>query len=240
MDVFMDSVKVLGRIITILPLLLFIGLYMGKRSIGELPVFDFLVVIVLGAVVGADIADPQINHIHTVVAMISIALLQKLVIYLKLRYRKFGHLVTFEPTVVVYKGEFLPDNLKRINYSIDNVLQMLREKDVFQLNDVELAIVEANGRMSVSLTPEKESVTVSDMNLPTNEVEIDIPLILDGKVQDESLNRINKNQTWLENELATKQIKDISNVFYAAVDSKGAISLTLKGQLKAGVPPIFH
>jgi uncharacterized membrane protein YcaP (DUF421 family) len=77
MDVLMDSVKVLGRIFTILPLLLFLGLYMGKRSIGEIPVFDFLVVLVLGSVVGADIADPKIDHIHTVVAMLAIALLQK-------------------------------------------------------------------------------------------------------------------------------------------------------------------
>ena len=62
MDVMMDSLKVIGRIVTILPLLLIIGLYMGRRSIGELPVFDFLVILVLGAVVGADIADPKIDH----------------------------------------------------------------------------------------------------------------------------------------------------------------------------------
>ncbi|WP_404330008.1 DUF421 domain-containing protein [Mesobacillus maritimus] len=240
MDVLMDSIKVLGRIITILPLLLFIGLYMGKRSIGEIPVFDFLVVLVLGSVVGADIADPSIDHIHTVVAMLAIALLQKFIIYLKLRYRKFGHLVTFEPTIVVYKGEFLTNNLKRINYSIDNVLQMLREKDVFQLKDVEMAIVEGNGRLSVSLTPDKKTVTLSDMNIPAKEVEYDIPLILDGLVQNEALQRINKTHAWLDKELAAKHVNDKSNVFYAAVNSKGDLSLTLKGHLKQGVPPIFH
>jgi uncharacterized membrane protein YcaP (DUF421 family) len=240
MDVLMDSVKVLGRIVTILPLLLFIGLYMGKRSIGEVPVFDFLVVLVLGSVVGADIADPNIDHIHTVVAMLAIALLQKFIIYLKLRYRKFGHLVTFEPTIVIYKGEFLTNNLKRINYTIDNILQMLREKDVFQLKDVEMAIVEANGRLSVSLTPDKKTVTLSDMNIPPKEVEYDIPLILDGLVQNEALQRINKTKEWLDKELATKHVNDQSNVFYAAVNSKGDLTLTLKGHLKRGVPPIFH
>jgi len=240
MDVLMDSLKVLGRIFTILPLLLFIGLYMGKRSIGEIPVFDFLVVLVLGSVVGADIADPKIDHIHTVVAMIAIALLQKIIIYLKLRYRKFGHLVTFEPTVVIYKGEFLTTNLKRINYTIDNVLQMLREKDVFQLKDVEMAIVEANGRLSVRLTPENKTVTLADMNITTKEVEYDIPLILDGKVQNEALQKMDKTEEWLDKELAANHVNDQSNVFYAAVNSKGDFTLTLKGHLKRGVPPIFH
>lgn len=67
----METVKeilvVYGRIITILPLLLVVTLFMGKRSIGEMPVFDFLIIITLGAVVGADIADPKIEHLHTAV-----------------------------------------------------------------------------------------------------------------------------------------------------------------------------
>lgn len=73
MDILSDSMKVLGRIVTILPLMLCMALFMGRRSIGELPVFDFLVILSLGAVVGADIADPEIEHIHTAVAIIAIA-----------------------------------------------------------------------------------------------------------------------------------------------------------------------
>lgn len=240
MDVLMDSLKVIGRIATILPLLLFIGIYMGKRSIGELPVFDFLVMLVLGSVVGADIADPEIDHIHTVVAMLAILLLQKLIIYLKLNYRKFGHLITFEPTVVIYKGELLPANLQRINYTIDNVLQMLREKDVFQMSDVELAIIEANGRMSVRLASEKTPATLKDFNLPAGKAEYEIPIILDGVIQEEALQQLKKDDEWLQKVLSAKHVKDQSTVFYAGVNTKGEVNLTLKGHLKTGVPPIFH
>lgn len=90
MDIVMDSLKVIGRIVTILPLMLAIGLFMGKRSIGELPVIDFLTVLVLGSVVGADIADPNIHHIHTVVAIMVIALLQKAIVLLKLKKQTIG------------------------------------------------------------------------------------------------------------------------------------------------------
>ncbi|MBM4760929.1 DUF421 domain-containing protein [Bacillus sp. B15-48] len=240
MEVWMDSLKVIGRILTILPLLLFIGIYMGKRSIGELPVFDFLVVLVLGAVVGADIADPSIDHTHTVVAMVAIALLQKFIIYLKLKYRKFGNLVTFEPTIVVHQGELMTENIRKINYSLDNILQMLREKDVFQLKNVEIAIIEANGRLTMRLKPENTPVTIADMNLPAEEVDYEIPVILDGEIQRDVLTKLDKTPEWLRQQLHANHIKDEANVFYAGVTKKGDLNFTLKGQLKAGVPPIFH
>lgn len=149
----MQTVKeillVYGRIITILPLLLFVTLFMGKRSIGELPVFDFLVVITLGSVVGADIADPKVEHIHTAFAVVGVALLQRLITNLILRNRKIGKALTFEPTIVIMDGIFKVENLRKIHYSLDNVLQMLREKEVFDVSDVQIGIVEANGRISV-------------------------------------------------------------------------------------------
>lgn len=97
----METVKelllVAGRIVTIFPLILLTTLYMGKRSIGELPVFDFLVIISLGAVVGADIADPNIEHLHTSFAIVLIGIIQRTVSYLVIRSRKFGKWITFEP-----------------------------------------------------------------------------------------------------------------------------------------------
>jgi uncharacterized membrane protein YcaP (DUF421 family) len=240
MDILMDSLKVIGRIVTILPFLLFLGLYMGKRSIGELPVFDFMVVLVLGSVVGADIADPQIDHIHTVVAMIAIGVLQKLLVTAKLRNRRLGKMMTFEPTAVVYKGEFLPENLRRINYSIDSILQMLREKDVFHVKDVGIAIVEADGKLSVSLIPEKQTVKVSDLNLSARQMDYEIPIILDGEIQTVILQRLKKDKDWLREELEKQQIRGESEIFYAGVNSKGELNLTLKGKGISGVPPIFH
>ncbi|KZL92317.1 DUF421 domain-containing protein [Clostridium magnum] len=136
MHLIKELLIVIGRIVTILPLMLVITLYMGKRSIGELPVFDFLVIIILGAVVGADIADPEIEHIHTATAIILIGFFQRIVSKLKIKYRKFGHLITFEPTIVIQYGKFIVPNLTKIRYSIDNIFQMLREKEVFDISDV--------------------------------------------------------------------------------------------------------
>ncbi|WP_377890245.1 DUF421 domain-containing protein [Alkalihalobacillus sp. R86527] len=240
MDVVMDSLKVIFRIATILPFMLAIGIYMGKRSVGELPVFDFLVVLVFGAVVGADIADPDINHIHTVVAMIAIALLQKLIIRIKLKYQKVGRLFTFEPTVVMYQGKFLKKNLKQIQYSVDNVLQMLREKGVFHTGDVELAIVEANGRLSVKVYPGKEGVVREDMSIYKTGNDFEIPVILDGKIQKDLLQRLNKTESWLLDKLGGKGATEVSSIFYAGVNAKDELVFSKKEQETDHVPPFKH
>ncbi|WP_181347509.1 DUF421 domain-containing protein [Thalassobacillus sp. CUG 92003] len=240
MEIMMDAVKVLGRIVTILPFLLFIALYMGKRSIGELPVFDLLVILVLGSVVGADIADPEINHIHTVVAMIGIALLQKFIVFLKLKNRKIGNLLTFEPTVVIYNGQFLVQNMKKINYSIDNVLQMLREKDVFSVEDVEIAIIEANGSLSHKPVAAKSGVTREDLNVLKAGHQYEIPVILDGVVQLDLLRRVNKSEAWLKEKLLEHNLVDTYHVFYGAITSKGELFVSLKGETPSDVPPFEH
>ncbi|EPY2305165.1 DUF421 domain-containing protein [Clostridium sporogenes] len=147
MELIKEFYILIGRIITILPLMLAVTLVMGKRSIAELPVFDFLIIVILGAVVGADIADPEIKHIYTTVAIILIGIFHIIVSKLKVKYRKFGHVITFEPTIVIQEGKFIVKNLRKIRYSIDNILQMLREKDIFDINDVHIGIVEANGNI---------------------------------------------------------------------------------------------
>ncbi|MCD5323485.1 MULTISPECIES: DUF421 domain-containing protein [Pontibacillus] len=240
MEIMMDSLKVMGRIVTILPLMLAIGLYMGKRSIGELPVIDFLTVLVLGSVVGADIADPNIQHIHTVVAIVVIAILQKVIVFIKLKKRKIGKWLTFEPTIVIYKGEWKRTNLKRIQYSIDNVLQMLREQGVFQTSEVELAIVEPNGRLSVKRKPLMEPPTREELHIMRTGNDYEVPVILDGVIQMDILRRMGKEKEWIRKQLNQQNIPHESRVFYGAMTSRGVCMFSLKDSKVDDLPPIEH
>lgn len=242
MDLIKELLVVAVRIITILPLMLFVVLYMGKRSIGELPVFDFLIIVILGAVVGADIAEPAIPHVHTAVAIILIGLLQKIVSGAIIKYRKFGHLITFEPTIVIQDGKLIVKNLKRLRYSIDNVLQMLREKDVFDINDIHLGIVEANGRLSILKKDGKSSITMEDMNLIKESISISYPVILDGKLYEDVLKKLNLNEAWIKKQLMDINVKTVEEVFFASVNEKKELHISLKGFMedKQGLLPIYH
>lgn len=218
MEFIKEILLILGRIVTIIPLLLLMTLFMGKRAIGELPVFDFLIIIILGALVGADIADPEIKHLPTVIAIIAIGLFQRIVANWKISNRKVGRTITFESTVVIQNGKFIDKNLKKIRYSIDNVLQMLREKDVFDIREVEVAMVEPNGSISVLKNPQNISVTREDMNISNARSSITFPVLVEGSVYSGVLEDLKLNESWLREKLSEKGIEDKDEVFFAAVD----------------------
>lgn len=242
MEMIKELSILLGRIVTIFPLTLAIALYMGKRSIGELPIFDFLVIIILGAVVGADIADPQIEHIHTAVAIVFIGFFEKIVSKLKIKYRKFGHLITFEPTVVIHDGQFIVPSLKRIRYSIDNILQMLRENEVFDISHVHLGIIEANGKLSVLKKPNKTEVMAEDMNITGNEVSLSYPIIIDGEVYRNTLAKLSLSDSWLKEQLKNNGINSLEEVFFASVNMRKELQVSPKKYMKDinKLPPIYN
>ncbi|MDQ0340450.1 uncharacterized membrane protein YcaP (DUF421 family) [Caldalkalibacillus uzonensis] len=243
MELVKELLILLGRIITIIPLLLIITLLMGKRSIGELPVFDFLIIITLGAVVGADIADIDIKHIHTAVAVLAIGLFQVIVAKWKISNRKVGRWLTFEPTPVVYNGQLLVDNMHRIRYSIDNVLQMLREKDVFDINDVELALIEPNGRLTVHRKPTKANVTIEDMGIAKASPGIAYPVIVEGKTYHDVLDKLGLDEEWLNRQLSNLNIRDVDDIFFASVTEQGILHVTLNNdqmRLENEAPPLHH
>jgi uncharacterized membrane protein YcaP (DUF421 family) len=242
MEIIKEGYILIGRIITILPLMLAITLFMGKRSIAELPVFDFLVIIILGAVVGADIADPEIPHIHTGAAIVIIGVFHRLISKLKIRYRKFGHLITFEPTIVIQDGKFIVNNMRKIRYSIDNILQMLREKDIFAVNDVHLGIVEANGNISVLKMPDKAEVTNEDLNLTKKSCSIAYTVIVDGKINNDVLIKMELSNSWLMEQLVNLGIKDEKDVFYGSINDKKELQISLKKYMENDekILPIYN
>ncbi|WP_306900288.1 DUF421 domain-containing protein [Salibacterium salarium] len=235
----MELLIVAGRVITILPLLLAMAVFMGKRAIGELPIFDFLIVLTLGSVVGADIADPSIQHLHTAVAIVLIAVLQRLVAIIKLKNRDVGKYITFEPTIIIQNGTLLRENLEKIRYSIDNVLEALREKDVFDVNDVETAIIEANGSLSVLKKPHKNTVTLEDINIMNKTSSLAFPIIIEGKIQHSVLTKLNVNETWLKNQLKNQNI-DETNIFFASINRDMQLHISLKNQHEIEIPPLYN
>lgn len=240
MELAKDLLILLFRVVTILPLLLVVALFMGKRSIGELPVFDLLILLTLGSVVGADIAEPDVVHIHTIVAIILIGILQKLVAKWKIMNRKFGKLVTFEPTVVIQDGSFIIENLKNMQYSIDNVLLMLREKDVFDITNVKLGIIEANGQLTVLRKPEKSPVTIEDLRLYKPHADLAYPLIVEGTLYREVFNVVSIDEKWLKTKLKHLGIIDYEDVFFASIDEQKNLHVSKKSLDANSAPPIYH
>ncbi|MBG9566178.1 DUF421 domain-containing protein [Brevibacillus agri] len=240
MELFSESLIVVGRVFTILPLLLIVTLFMGKRSIGELPVFDFMIIITLGSVTGADIAEPNVHHIPIAVAIVALGVLQRVVSQWSIVSRRFGKMVTFEPTVVFYNGEFLVPQLKKIRYSLDNVLQMLREKDIFDLSEIEMAIIEANGRLTVLKKSAQQPVTRQDLQIRTASTGLSLPVIVEGKICKEALKYRERDEGWLLQELKKSGVA-IEQVFLATLNRQNDLLFFEKHpDNPQRVPPVQH
>lgn len=229
MELLKDMALVFFRIFTIFPLLLFVTLFMGRRSIGEMPVFDFLIILALGAVVGADIADPKIEHVHTAFAILLIGLIQKLFSTLVIRYRKFGKAVTFEPVIVIHQGKMIHNNLKKLKYSIDNILHMLRENQIFNMEDVYLAVIEGNGNLSV----------LEKMNNQKSS-SISYPIIKEGKIEKTILHELKLEESWIHDQLTQGNTR-LKDIFLATINEQHILNITLYDQREnQSLPPIYH
>lgn len=228
----MDYLIIALRIISVMALFLFLVLKTGRRKIAELPVYDFLSIIVLGSVIGADIAEPDIPHLPILFAVVLIIALQYLVSTLLINNKKFARKITFGPTVIIQNGQFIKANLKRLKYPIENVLMVLREKDIFDLNEIEYAIIEGSGNISVLKKPQYLPLTPSDMKLKPDGKGLPLPLIMDGQVQDGNLQQLKRDRPWLAAELARTGIHDFSEVFYADCTREGRLYISKIVQAK--------
>ena len=218
---------VFGRIISIMLLTLFATLFiMGKRPIGELPVFDFITIIVMGAIVGADIADPEIKHLPTAFAIVVLALFQRLISYMMVQNKKIRQIITFEPTVIVQEGKILFKSLQKIHYTVDEVLMLLREKDIFDISKVAFAIVEANGNLSVLKKADEESPTKKDMQIPVVEGGLPLTIVLDGSFIQENIRQLRTTEDQVWQKLKAQGYTSVKDIFHVSMDKKGEISIS--------------
>lgn len=126
-----------------------------------------------------------------------IGLLQKLVAALSIRFRTFGRWITFEPVIVIQDGKMMEENLRKQKYSVDNILHMLREHDIFNISAVTLAVLESNGKLSVLKNPAKTPVTPELLQLAAGEPDMAYPVILEGKFEQEAMEKLHVQQNWL-------------------------------------------
>lgn len=228
------------RVVTIFPLMLAMAFVMGRRAIGELPVFDFLIILSLGSVVGADIANPEIEHLPTAYAIVLIALLQRTVAVATVRFRGFGRLVSFEPIIIVYKGVIQFKNLRKVRYSVDNILQMLREQAVFDMAKVHLAVLESNGKLSLILHPEEAPATVSQLGLPIEAAAVAYPVIMEGRLQLPVMTWLKLDERWIEEQLRQAGVR-LEQIFVATVNENKQLQVSLYNEPRqSGLPPVLH
>lgn len=202
---------------------------MGKQQVAQLTFFDYVVGITIGSI--ASTLSVQVNEslLATLAGLATWTTLAILMAYLSLHNMWVRKIVDGGPTVVIVNGKILEDNLKRIRIPIEQLISELRTKGVFNIADVESALFEPGGKISVQKKYQKQPVTPGDLNISPQYEGLPTNLILDGVLLQDALRSLNLTKAWLHHQLNKQNIQDITEVSLAQLDTKGNLYVDLKG-----------
>ncbi|MFI8714043.1 DUF421 domain-containing protein [Brevibacillus brevis] len=230
-----DLTMVLLRTLFSYFFLLILVRLMGKRELGKLSVFDVVISIMLAEMAALAIEDVDKPALRFYLPMLLIALLEVAFAYVSLKSKKFRDTVDGSADLIIENGQIREQAMRRNRLNMDDLMVHLRQKDVKNIADVEFALLEPTGQMSVFLKEQKEKVTREDLALmkklqvgPVSYKGLPIPLILDGKVRTEALSKIGQNELWLKREIRKYGIKDIREVSFCSIDERGIMYLDKK------------
>lgn len=208
---------------------------MGKRELGKMSVFDVVISIMLAEMAALSIEESNKPLIHFYLPMLLIGLLEISFAYLSLKSKKIRDIVDGSADMIIENGQIREDAMRRNRLNMDDLMVHLRQKNVKSIADVEFAMLEPTGQMSVFLKHDQETLTKGDLGIkpaqPVRSVTykgLPIPLILDGKVRPEALRKIGQNELWLKREIRKYGIKDIKDVSFCSIDDQGIVYLDKK------------
>ena len=195
-------IKILFRTVLFYILLIFAYKIMGKRELGELGIFDFAISILISQLIAISIENYKDPILFTLLPLVTLILLQVIISIVSLKNKKFRDFVDGTESVIISKGKIIYREMEKQRYSLSDLLLQLRDKQIRSLEEVDYAILENSGKLSIFTKDDK------DKNV------FPLPLIVDGKIEERNLKYINKDTVWLNSVLKNKKI-DLLNVFYS-------------------------
>lgn len=201
---------------------------MGKHQVSQLTVFDYVVGITIGSLAGAASIDRNLKLIVGLGSIVIWSLLSILLAQLALRSYSLRKIAEGEPTIVIHKGKILEEKMARMNYNLSDLLSQLRSKSIFDLNQVEFAILEPNGELSVLKKSQYQPLTPKDLNLPAGYQGYASDLIMDGTVLEDNLRKRGLNLDWLMEQLRSRGVHDVNDVMLCSLNADGTLYLDTK------------
>lgn len=175
---------------------------MGKREVGELGVFDFIISMLISQLIAICIENYKDPIWFVIVPTLILVLFQIVFSFLSLKSNKFRDILDGKESVIISNGKLNFSEMKKQKYNLNDLLLQLRDKGIRTIEEVDYAILETNGKLSVFQKQDD------------NNNVFPLPLVLDGIIEENNLKFINKTRKWLNNELSKKKI-NLDNIFYA-------------------------
>lgn len=196
---------------------------MGKRQIAQLEPFELVITIMIAELAAIPMQDRHIPLINGIIAILTLLFIQVSFSVLSLNSISFRSLLDGQYSLIIANGVIQEQEMRKARYNLDELLEQLRLKDIFEISDVEFAILETSGELSVLLKSQKRPVTSHDLQITTEYEGLSTVLILDGKIMTSELQKVKLSEAWLRTELEKLGLKSPKEVFFASLNTRGEL-----------------
>lgn len=208
------------RTIILYILVLIVMRFMGKREIGQLQPFELAISIMIADLATIPMAESGIPITSGIIPILGLLVMHLTISLINLKSIRAREIICGKPSILIYRGKIQEDKLKKERFTINELEERLRDQNIFNIGDVEYAILETSGQVTVIQKPNKRTTTPEDFNIMPEYEGIAYDLVVDGKIMKENLKKLGKNNTWLINQLKPYKIKP-EQALIVTLDGKG-------------------
>lgn len=219
-----EILEVSYRAIISLVTLFLITKLLGKKQVSQLSLFDYVIGISIGNFAAEVTINLEAEWINGVVAVLIFGLVAYFVSIITMKSIVARRFFMGSPTIVIQNGKIIKESLKRVKLDINDLLEECRNNNVFDLNQINYALMEANGKLSILLKPEYLPLTPKDMKLNPEKNGLVANVIIDKKIMQENLKQMNKDDKWLLKELKTKKVK-LEDILLCTMDINDKLTI---------------
>lgn len=194
-------ILIFTRTILIYLVVLCIMRFMGKRELGQMQPFELVISIMIADLAATPMSEIGIPITYGIIPIMGLLFMHIIISILNIKSNRIREIICGKPRILINNGKIDEKALVKENFTINELQERLRNKNVNNLSDVQYAILETSGQISVILKAKKRGITPEDLNLSPKEEKIAYDLIVDGKIMEENLQKINKDKSWLLTEL---------------------------------------
>ena len=195
---------------------------MGKREIGQLQPFELAIAIMIADLASIPMTDSGIPITNGIISILGLLLMHLVISFLNVKSIKAREIICGKPTILIYRGKIDEKALKKERFTINELEERLRGNNIFNLGDVEYAILETSGQVTVIQKPEKRNTIPEDFNIIPDYEGIPYDLVVDGKIMEKNLQAIGKNYQWLKKQVEKFNMKP-EEALIVTYDAKGQI-----------------
>lgn len=204
---------------------------MGKRQIGELQPTELVITILLSQIASVPLQSQEIPLFNTLAVIFFLVALEILCSAVNMKSKPFRTLLQGSPILIIRQGHIIRSQLKRVRYTVEDLMEALRQKDIFDINQVQYAYIETNGSLSVLLRTADTPVTVRDAKIKKEEAELPCLVISDGKIIKDEFQYCSMSAEKLKN-ILKKENTTVKDVFIMTAEKSGKYNIIRKADSK--------